>query len=275
MTDEILKITNTSKAFYKTQKIQTEHRLKLIEFWEIKPGSRVLEIGCGQGDTLTALAFVCGEKGFVHGVDIASEDYGSPETLGQARDRIKNSPIGGRVKIDFGFDIMDEHVSFAEDEFDCVIMSHCLWYLSDYKSLSEILKRVKPWGKQLCIAEWNPCIEIPEQIPHMNAATIQAVCSSFEQDCDSNIRTMFYPSDIKSAVIKSGWIITKTSNIYSPDIQDGKWEIELTECDYPAKINNLSNMPYKLKRLLLSQIDELKQSVSVKPMSAFCLVCKK
>jgi cyclopropane fatty-acyl-phospholipid synthase-like methyltransferase len=30
--------------------VQTEHRLKLANGWPIQTGSKVLEIGCGQGD---------------------------------------------------------------------------------------------------------------------------------------------------------------------------------------------------------------------------------
>ncbi|MBQ8508498.1 MAG: hypothetical protein IJ493_01165 [Clostridia bacterium] len=52
------------------------------------PRPRILEIGYGQGDTTAALAAIVGEGGFVHAVDIASPDYGSPETLGQARERL-------------------------------------------------------------------------------------------------------------------------------------------------------------------------------------------
>lgn len=52
------------------QRVQTEHRFKLAEFWNIKEGSRVLEIGCGQADTTAVLAYLVGEKGLVHGIDI-------------------------------------------------------------------------------------------------------------------------------------------------------------------------------------------------------------
>ncbi|MBW9235691.1 class I SAM-dependent methyltransferase, partial [Leptospira santarosai] len=59
------------------QSIQTQHRLKLAEVWGIKDGKRVLEIGCGQGDTTAVLAYLVGDKGFVHGIDIAPTNYGS------------------------------------------------------------------------------------------------------------------------------------------------------------------------------------------------------
>jgi ubiquinone/menaquinone biosynthesis C-methylase UbiE len=46
-----------------------QHRLAIVSFWAIAPGSRVLELGCGQGDTTIALA---------HAVDPGSPDYGTP-----------------------------------------------------------------------------------------------------------------------------------------------------------------------------------------------------
>jgi cyclopropane fatty-acyl-phospholipid synthase-like methyltransferase len=35
----------------KILKTQIEHRLKIINFWNISKGTRILEIGCGQGET--------------------------------------------------------------------------------------------------------------------------------------------------------------------------------------------------------------------------------
>ena len=35
---------------------QLAHRQELISYWDVQPGSKVLEIGCGQGDTTVALA---------------------------------------------------------------------------------------------------------------------------------------------------------------------------------------------------------------------------
>ena len=55
----------------------------LVEFAQTCPGilklegSRVLEIGCGQGDTTVVLAELVGEEGKVIGVDPGPLDYGS------------------------------------------------------------------------------------------------------------------------------------------------------------------------------------------------------
>lgn len=46
------------------QRTQTEHRIKLVDFWRVKKGDRVLEVGCGQGDTTAVLANAVGASGF-------------------------------------------------------------------------------------------------------------------------------------------------------------------------------------------------------------------
>lgn len=55
---------------------QMDHRLDLVSFWGIPPGSRVLEIGCGQGDCTVVLADAVGETGHVDAVDPGASDYG-------------------------------------------------------------------------------------------------------------------------------------------------------------------------------------------------------
>lgn len=55
---------------------QTLHRLTLLQQWNIPVGSKVLELGCGQGDCTTALASAVGDHGHVVAVDPAELDYG-------------------------------------------------------------------------------------------------------------------------------------------------------------------------------------------------------
>ena len=100
------------------QRIQTKHRLALVDAWGIQEGSRVLEIGCGQGDTTAALAYAAGEKGLVHGMDIAPASCGGPIALGEARSHLLNSPIGDRLKIDFEVDVLSNEVDFSPMSFD-------------------------------------------------------------------------------------------------------------------------------------------------------------
>jgi ubiquinone/menaquinone biosynthesis C-methylase UbiE len=61
---------------FNIQLSQTSHRLHLLHQWSISSGAKVLELGCGQGDTTTVLAAVVGENGKVVAVDPADLQYG-------------------------------------------------------------------------------------------------------------------------------------------------------------------------------------------------------
>jgi protein-L-isoaspartate O-methyltransferase len=61
---------------FEIQHSQTLHRLALLENLKISTGSRVLELGCGQGDCTTVLAHAVGGSGSVVAVDPADLDYG-------------------------------------------------------------------------------------------------------------------------------------------------------------------------------------------------------
>lgn len=45
---------------------QAEHRIRIVNKWNIAPGSKVLELGCGQGTATAVLAELVGEKGHVY-----------------------------------------------------------------------------------------------------------------------------------------------------------------------------------------------------------------
>jgi ubiquinone/menaquinone biosynthesis C-methylase UbiE len=62
---------------FSIQHSQTLHRLALLQQWNISTSSKVLELGCGQGDCTTVLASAVGEKGRVIAVDPAELSYGT------------------------------------------------------------------------------------------------------------------------------------------------------------------------------------------------------
>lgn len=252
------------------QRIQTAHRLNLIDFWNIVPGSRVLEVGCGQGDSTAALAAVAGEKGFVHAIDPAPGDYGAPFTLAEARDILVSSPLGDRIRMDFDYSVFD----LPEDEppYDCAVLSHCLWYFSSHDELLAVLKKLRPLCRRLCIAEWDIRVVSPGQEAHRRAALIQAACAAFVES-GGNIRTLFSPDEIVSAVEKAGFTVGMTGQINSPDLQDGSWEVWNAKGFCPPQIEK-SDMPDKLKRLLTMELSQLDSLSGREPLSVFALTAE-
>lgn len=257
------------------QTIQTEHRLKVAEFWGIKEGSRVLEIGCGQGDTTAALAYLVGETGFVHGVDIASPNYGAPITLGDSADHLRKSKLGKQLKMDFEVDILSPEVNFPEASFDYIVISHCSWYFKSFEEFTEVLRKTRKWGSKLCYAEWDPRIKSIEQYPHFLAILLQAQYECFKENSLSNVRTLFTPNDIQNIAKDTDWKILKEESISSSELQDAKWEIDQTLTDYDFELGEIKNLPQKLQTLIKSEVYLLEESikgVNVKPMSTYAFI---
>ncbi|EFV76820.1 hypothetical protein HMPREF1013_03008 [Bacillus sp. 2_A_57_CT2] len=265
------------KMAYEVQMVQTRHRIKLVDFWGIKAESQILEIGCGQGDTTAVLAAYAGEKGFVHGIDSASPEYGSPVSLGESAEYLNQSKVGKQIKIDFNLDILAENVEFQENFYDYIVFSHCSWYMKSSAELLRILEKVKKWGKQLCFAEWNTDINTIEQYPHLLSILIQAQYEAFKQESDSNVRTLLTPGDLRDIAEQAGWRIIKDSNIDSPDLQDGLWEIDKVLTDFNDEIKGIKNLPEKLTDLLQSEVSMLKtvaESTEVKPLSVYSFIAE-
>lgn len=259
------------------QRMQTEHRLKLAEFWGIKDGDKVLEIGCGQGDTTAVLAFLIGEKGFVQGIDIASPNYGSPLTLGESIDHLKKSQIGNRINIDFEMDVLSPTIEFPEKYFDLIVLSHSSWYLKSAEELHDILKKLRKWGNKLCFAEWDTRIQSIEQYPHFLSVLIQSQYECFKPCSLSNVRTLFTPQDIRNIAESAGWEIVTEKSINSPELQDGKWEIEQTLTNFHEELKTVEHMPTKMATLIKSQINLLESAIittAIKPMSTYAFTAE-
>lgn len=260
------------------QKIQTAHRLELAGFWGIQAGDHVLEIGCGQGDTTAVLAHLVGEKGSVHGIDIARAEYGMPITLEQAIDTLKNSPLGERIQVDFETDILSPDVTFQENQFDVIVLSHSSWYMQSADELKRVLQKLKGWGKKLCFAEWDMRVRHIEQYPHFLSVLIQAQYEVFKEESEANVRTLFTPDQLRSLAGEAGWAVTAEQSIYSPDLQDGEWEVQKLLHDFEAETEALGRMPLKLKELLEAEVGLLRNSLAAgqtKPLSAFAFIAEK
>ncbi|KAI8284601.1 hypothetical protein K4K60_001795 [Colletotrichum sp. SAR11_57] len=77
----IARVSLHDAKHFNIQHSQTVHRLAILQHWNIPAGSRVLELGCGQGDCTTVIASAVGEEGAVVAVDPAELDYGQSFAL--------------------------------------------------------------------------------------------------------------------------------------------------------------------------------------------------
>lgn len=109
----------------------------------IKPGERVLDVGCGTGDVTLAAARRTGPTGAVYGIDASTEMIENA--------RRKASRLGRKVK--FQTEAV-EALSFADGSFDVVLSSLMMHHLpGDLKqrALKEIRRVLRPGGRLVII----------------------------------------------------------------------------------------------------------------------------
>ncbi|KDR72508.1 hypothetical protein GALMADRAFT_126077 [Galerina marginata CBS 339.88] len=209
---------------------QMDHRLQLVSFWDIKPGSKVLELGCGQGDCTIVLADAVGENGHVDAVDPGPPDYGSPYTLSQSQEHISSGALGSRITFHLTVDPIQylNSLSASFPLYDYVVMSHCIWYFDSPATLSHIVNACIGRTNALCVAEWSLRASKPQSQPHVLTALLQAnLEAKREVHSMANVRTVLSPHQILSNVTESGKFEpekqeTRASN---EGLLDGFWEV--------------------------------------------------
>ena len=230
------------------QQVQLQHRLDLVKEFGIKRGMNILEIGCGQGDTTVALADAVGEDGKVIGIDIASRNYGSPLTLGQATDLIKKTALGDRITFKFE---MDFETFDSNEVFDIAVLSHSSWYFKRPEDLFRYFKKLRKMAKRICFAEWDIDFRHITQRAHFCAASILALYSTFVNN-DGNIQNLYHKVQIQELLEKANFHIEKQCTVNAMYLQDAKWEIsyansirkEFTKS--PLTIQSMVNGYYEL-----------------------------
>jgi SAM-dependent methyltransferase len=251
------------------EKVQSDYRKELAATWEIKPGAKILELGCGQGDMTVALARHVGEDGFVMAVDIADPTYGAPMTLCDATDLIKASDIGHRVEFRFNFNLLEVAQELETRAYDYVVLAHCSWYFASVDELFHTLALARLVGKKLCFAEWNLQPESVDQLGHLLAVQIQGQVEAFKSASSANVRTPLTKRQATEIIGKAGWSISFEKAMETRQMQDGDWEIahclssslqEAKELDLPEKFVTWVENQVQLLRAV--SVDNGNQSLS-------------
>ncbi|MCI0794982.1 MAG: methyltransferase domain-containing protein [Chloroflexi bacterium] len=118
-------------------------RKTTLELGELRPGQKLLDVGCGTG-TLAILAKAkAGPDGEVHGIDA------SPEMIEVACR--KADKAGADVRFQVG---LFEDIPFPDDQFDLALSSLMLHHLPDElkrEGFAEIYRVLKPGGRLLTV----------------------------------------------------------------------------------------------------------------------------
>lgn len=216
---------------------QTQHRLNLLTAWfgslddakNALSGKTILEIGCGQGDMTVALAWAVGPAGKVHAIDPAPLDYGSPETLQQAQERVSKSEIGESIEWVQADPIEAVRESAELGRADYVVLAHSLLYMRSKEYLGELFGALRPTSKtpggsespKLLIAEWGMRVSNESAKAHLLAVQAQAA-----RPLESgNVQLYLEPKVTMEIATNAGWQGEKETWIESPELDDGAWEV--------------------------------------------------
>ncbi|PLB41695.1 class I SAM-dependent methyltransferase [Aspergillus candidus] len=223
---------------FNVQHSQTIHRLVLLQHWNIHPDSKILEIGCGQGDCTTVLADAAGEQGRVVAVDPAELDYGAPYTLGEAQGHISRGPLGSRITwiqqtpLDYLSSLSSSSSSTSSlpssksKAFDATVLAHCLWYFTSPSLILSTFRALKQHSKRLLLAEWSLVATHPSAQPHVLAALTQAALECRKPNSESNVRTVLGPKRITELALAAGWQLESETRVQGEEgLLDGQWEV--------------------------------------------------
>ena len=204
------------------------HRLAISNAWALRPGSCVLDIGCGQGESSLALALAVGPDGRVTGIDTAAPEYGTPFNIGQSQAHVRASELGDRI----AFLYTDAASLLASSDpdnvdadippFDAAAMCHSLWYFPTRDSVRELFATLSGAGiPRLYVAEYGFIAGAPAQVPHMLAARAQALLHAYttaasEQAEEALGKDVVLPANVRAAPSTDAIIDAAVAAGYAP-----------------------------------------------------------
>jgi SAM-dependent methyltransferase len=256
---------------------QTRFRIALVESFGLPEGSRVLEIGCGQGDTTAALADALGPRGRVVAVDLADPSYGAPVTIGDSAAHLSAGPLGKQIKFRYGFDVLDPQNAFPEDAFDAIVLAQCTWYFGSLAQVRATLDRIRPWAARLCLCEWDLEPRSVEQTAHLLAVLIQGQIEAFKEESLANVRTPYSREALQRMLGETSWAIASEALVDASELDDARWEIEACLGDALPAAAALG-LPARLQTLLASQGDVLRRVAErdgTRPLPAYSVVAER
>jgi ubiquinone/menaquinone biosynthesis C-methylase UbiE len=132
--------TTTALEFMQKLKQQTYQEMGA------RPGARLLDVGCGTGDDVRALAQIVGPGGWVAGVDNSEQMVAEARKRSEALDLPVEFRVGNAT-----------HLDFADNTFDGCRAERVLIHVDDPRAvLAEMVRVTKPGGRIVAMdADWD------------------------------------------------------------------------------------------------------------------------
>lgn len=158
----------------------SSHLDKVDRLLDLRPGERVLEVGCGAGHLTTRLA--------ARGVDIVGIDANPNASAIAGTDRVRTMHA--------------ESLDFADDSFDVIVSVHAIEHIPELEgALDEMARVLRPGGRVMFIYPAEPIMglyAIPTAvILYRNPLKARQV------HCQK-----LWPSKLRGMVGEHGWIET-------------------------------------------------------------------
>lgn len=122
-------------------------RAELLDRLELRPGERVLDVGCGTGTLAVAAARRVGRDGWVGGVDAA------PQMVQAARRKAAREGVGVDVR-----EALAQDLPFPDGSVDAVMTSMAMHHVPPHARVVAVaeMRRVLRPGGRLLIADFQP-----------------------------------------------------------------------------------------------------------------------
>ncbi|KAE8380878.1 S-adenosyl-L-methionine-dependent methyltransferase [Aspergillus bertholletiae] len=211
------------------------HRLRIAQAWGISTGERILDIGCGQGESCIVLAHLVGPTGHITGIDPAQPEYGSPFTVRQSHTYAKRSALGPSLTFRRA-----DTPSFlrgldrpAREVFDAVTLFHSLWYFPDYQAVVDLFRAVRDADiPRVYLAEYSFTPSLESQRAHALAAEAQTLFYRVRKprapgDLEQNVRGGLDQAAILEAAQMAGFVVAGRG-VITPDqtMLEGHFEVQ-------------------------------------------------
>ena len=136
-----------SESFEIMDRLAAALTLDALDFAAPRPGERVLDLGCGSGTTVLALAARVGAAGHVLGVDVAAA------SVAKARERIAASGLGQAEMV-----LADAATHpFPQQSFDLAFSRFGVMFFADpIAAFGNIRRALKPGGRLALVAFRKP-----------------------------------------------------------------------------------------------------------------------